>query len=98
MIDSHAHLTNPTVYEKIDTILENAQSAGIQSIINICTDRDSLEKGLELAKRCPWIYNTASTTPHDVEKEGEEFFPIVLEHAKKGDLKAIGETGLDYYY
>ncbi len=82
----------------IDKLLERAQVAGIQAIVNICTDLETLNFGLELAKKYPWIYNTASTTPHDVEKEGEEVFATIVEHARKGDLIAIGETGLDYHY
>jgi TatD DNase family protein len=42
--------------------------------------------------------NAAATTPHDVEKEGETFFPMVEEKARQGKLIAIGETGLDYHY
>lgn len=97
-IDSHAHLSNSTVYEKADEMLQRAQQADLAAIVNICTDKESLEKGLELAKRYPWVYNTASTTPHDVEKEGDEFFPLVEEAVRQGGLVAIGETGLDYHY
>ncbi len=96
--DSHAHLTSDSVYENVDEILAQAQEAGVTKIINICTDVVTLERGLELAKKYSWVYNTASTTPHDVDKEGEEVFPLVAKHARNGDLVAVGETGLDYYY
>jgi len=97
-IDSHAHLSSSQVWPDIEDILSRAKDTGIQSIINICTDKDTLEKGLELAKRFPWIFNTAATTPHDVEKEGELYFSTIAEHARNGSLVAVGETGLDYYY
>lgn len=97
-IDSHAHLTAESVFERSHEILENAQNAGVTTIVNICTDQKTLERGVTLSKQYPWVYNTASTTPHDVDSEGEEFFPIVERHAKNGDLVAIGETGLDYFY
>jgi len=97
-IDSHAHLTGADVFDDIDAILERAQIAGVDAILNICTDIASLEKGLELAKRVPWVYNVASTTPHDVEKEGEAVFITMAQAAKSGQLVAIGETGLDYHY
>ncbi len=96
--DSHAHLTSDGVYPEIDAILERAQSAGVKSIVNICTDIKTLERGLLLERNYPWIHNTASTTPHDVDKEGELFFPVVKREALAGNLVAIGETGLDYYY
>ena len=97
-VDSHAHLSSPQVYAEAATLLERARAAGIQTIVNICTNTDTLEKGLVLAKQYPWVYNTASTTPHDVEKEGDSVFPLIAEHARKGDLVAVGETGLDYHY
>jgi TatD DNase family protein len=96
--DSHAHLTSEAVYPQVEEILRRARSMGVEKIVNICTDEKSLERGLELAGRHPWIYNTAATTPHDVEKEGESFFPIVAARARAGELVAVGETGLDYHY
>lgn len=98
MIDSHAHLTAPSVFNNVDSILARARSAGVHHIVNICTDLPSLEKGLALSETHPWIYQAAATPPHDVEKEGEAVFDVIAEIAKKGLLKAVGETGLDYFY
>ncbi len=97
-VDTHAHLTSPSCLEQVDSMLESARKAGIEHIVNICTDVASLEAGLLLAKRYKWVYNVAATTPHDVDKEGESFFPIVEATARAGQLVALGETGLDYYY
>jgi TatD DNase family protein len=97
-IDSHAHLTSPSVFEQIESVLARAQQAGVQTIVNICTDPLSLERGLELSERYPLIHQVAATTPHDVEKEGEEVFAIIATSARRGQLKAVGETGLDYHY
>jgi len=96
MIDSHAHLTSPQILSTILEVVERAKKADVEKIINICTDQTSLEAGLKIAKEVPGIYNTAATTPHDVEEDGEHFFPLV--EAALGDLVAIGETGLDYFY
>lgn len=97
-IDSHAHLTAEGVFEDLEGILERAQQAGVKGICNICTDRLTLERGLLVAERYPWIYSVAATTPHDVEKLGEADFEWIASYARQGLLKAIGETGLDYYY
>ncbi len=95
-IDSHAHLTSERVIDHVEEMLQRAKDRKVVKIVNICTDEASLEKGLLLSKRHPWVYNAAATTPHDVEKEGESFFPLVEKHAE--DLVALGETGLDYFY
>jgi len=98
-IDSHAHLTcDEKTYSQIDDILERAFSTGVKRIVNICTTLESLERALTLRSQYPWIYNSAAITPHDVEILGDAAFPTIAEHAKKGHLVAIGETGLDYYY
>jgi len=97
-IDSHAHLTNTTLFDQAPALILRAQEAGVKAIVNICTDPLSLERGLLLSQTYPWIYQTAATTPHDVEREGEAVFDIMAKAAKEGKLVAIGETGLDYYY
>lgn len=98
LIDSHAHLCDKAFENEIDQILESAKNHSVGQIVNICTDLETLEKGIALARSYPWIHLAASTTPHDVEKEGEIVFEKIAESARKGLLKAIGETGLDYYY
>jgi TatD DNase family protein len=98
LFDSHAHLTGATLFPEVDAIAKRSQEAGITGILNICTDVLSMERGLELALRYPWIYQAAATTPHDVEKEGEEVFDIIAAKAREGLLHAVGETGLDYFY
>ncbi len=97
-IDSHAHLTSDELFPLVDEILSRAKLQKIEAIVNICTDTTSLERAASLKNKVPRLYHTAATTPHDVEKEGDLFFPYVEQAAKKGDIVALGETGLDYYY
>lgn len=98
LADSHAHLSSEMTWDQVEDLVLRAKDADVGPIINICTDEKSLMRGLELHERYPWIYNTGSTTPHDVDKEGDAVFPLMEKHAKAGDLVGIGETGLDYYY
>lgn len=95
LIDSHAHLTSLLHLEKI---LERAKESHVHQIVNICTDVLSLEAGLALEKRCPWIRNAGATPPQDLEKEGVSAFDSFAAAARTNRLVAIGETGLDYYY
>ncbi|MBA2367637.1 MAG: TatD family hydrolase [Candidatus Protochlamydia sp.] len=96
--DSHAHLTSNTLNEQVNAILERARLASIHAVINICTDILTLERGLKLSEKYPWVYQAAATTPHDVEKEGEAVFETIAACARSGSLIAVGETGLDYHY
>ncbi|MBS0604704.1 MAG: TatD family hydrolase [Verrucomicrobia bacterium] len=96
--DTHAHLTSEQILPLLGDVLQRAKQSGVAKIVNICTGKKSLEEGLVLHESHPWVYNAAATTPHDVEKEGEEFFPLVERAAASKKLVALGETGLDYFY
>lgn len=96
--DSHAHLSSDEVLPLIDGVMTRAKIAGVSKIVNICTNLATLREGLLLEERFPQIKNAGSTTPHDVDSEGEEAFPVFAEAARSGKLAAVGETGLDYYY
>lgn len=96
--DSHAHLTSPEVLPIVHEVIHRAHEGSVDKIVNICTDPVSLQEGLLLAKKEMGIANVGCTTPHDVEKEGDLYFPIFEEAARAKLLQAIGETGLDYYY
>ena len=98
MIDSHAHL-GAIIADELPHMLNRACLAGVSAIINIATNGETLLRGKEmLAVKEPSIFLAAATTPHDVEKEGDIFFPQVVQAATEKSLVAIGETGLDYYY
>ncbi len=97
-VDSHAHLSSEELSPLIEGIRQRATDVQIEAIINICTDLKTLERGIELKGGTPGIFLSAATTPHDVEKEGESFFPMVEKAIENKHLVAIGETGLDYYY
>ena len=96
--DSHAHLTLQDEYENIDEIVDRAKKANVTKIINVCTNRSSLEEGLRLSKKYDFIHNSAATTPHDVDYQEDVFFSFVDQMAKEKKIIAIGECGLDYFY
>lgn len=43
-IDSHAHLTVPTVVDHVEEVLQRAQQKQVKAIVNICIDGPSLER------------------------------------------------------
>ncbi len=97
-VDSHAHLTSDALFPQVEDLLERAKLAGLTHVINICTDIPTLERGLALHQKYPWLVNVASTTPHDVDTLGSSDFEQMKKAATDGLLVAIGETGLDYHY
>ena len=70
----------------------------LDTLINVCTDEVTLQRGLEVRKRFPWIHLAAAVHPHDAHGSAQAFFDLVSRHARMGDLVGVGETGLDYFY
>jgi TatD DNase family protein len=97
-IDSHAHLGDEELFPHSSELLKRALDAGIEAVVDICTDELTLQRGLILKEKHPEIFLAASSTPHDGGEEACKFFIEVEKAAKAKHLVAIGETGLDYYY
>ncbi len=98
LIDSHAHLGSSEIFPHIEEVLKRAKEARVAHILNICTDPDTLRKGMNLAQRFPWICNAGATTPQDAEQDGDRDFSFFAQAAQEGLLAAVGETGLDYHF
>jgi TatD DNase family protein len=98
IFDSHAHLSDVELLPAIDGVMARAKIASVSHILNICTNPSTLKEGFALEKKFPQIKNAGATTPHDVEKEGEECFSLFAEAARTKKLVAVGETGLEYFY
>lgn len=96
--DTHCHLSGEALHAEIASLMERAAQAGVSRVVNICTDGDSLRKGIEAAAFFANFYNAAATTPQDASGKRDPFFVEVEHAAKEKKLAAIGETGLDYYY
>ncbi len=98
LFDSHAHLSSEDMLHEIDGVLDRAKNSLVKKVVNIATDLVSLEEGVKLHEKYPWVFLAGATPPHDVEEKGEEELAFFETRAKQKKLVAIGETGLDYYY
>ena len=90
MMDSHAHLTSEEFPMDAESAIARASASGVVKIINVCTKRSELEKGLLLEQKHPGlIYNIACTTPHEAEKETETGFKFFEKMAIEKKIVAI---------
>lgn len=96
--DSHAHLSDVELFPHREAVVKRAFAAGVTRMVNICTNPQTLTDGFLLNEQFPEIVNAGATTPHDVEKEGEECFSVFENAARSGKLVAVGETGLEYFH
>ncbi len=98
MIETHAHLDSEKYDEDREEVIKRAFEGGIEKIINISSDRQSLEKVLSLTVRYEKIYGSLGIQPHSASEFSHEVIEEIRDKAKDKKIVAIGETGLDYHY
>lgn len=99
LIDSHAHIDDQKFNEDREAVLENAQAAGVEIIINPGADEASSYRAVEMSEKYPMVYATVGIHPHDAKDyEPQKHDVLLKEWAQKEKVVAIGEIGLDYHY
>jgi TatD DNase family protein len=109
LIDSHAHLDDPSFHSDLAEVIERAADAGVTRIISIGAGGGDSEKnkdGLGSARsivsiidRFPNVYATVGVHPHDAAKAIEfgNYYSTLKDLATHPKVVAIGEIGLDLF-
>lgn len=95
-IDSHCHLTFPELSQDLPGILARMQAAGVHGAMNICTNLDEFAQVLALAESQAHIVATVGVHP-DYQDAREPDVDTLVRLAMHPKVRAIGETGLDYF-
>lgn len=96
MIDSHCHLE---MFEsEIDSILERAKREGVDTVITISSDIESIEESVKLAEKYSSVFATVGLHPHEAKEYSRQIAHRIFELSKHPKVVAIGEIGLDYHY
>ncbi len=96
MIDSHTHLFLCEGPE--DEVVERALEAGVERMLNVGLDADSNALTVAAAERFEGVFATVGCHPTEAagfdDARAEEIARLATENGK---VRAIGETGIDYY-
>ncbi len=98
MIDSHAHLDFDDFNSDRDEVLARARAAGVLGVVNVGFDLTSSRNSLDLAREHEgFVFAAAGFHPHDAKNMDESAYEELKWLCAEWDIRAIGETGLDYY-
>lgn len=99
LIDTHAHLDSPKFDNDRAEVISRAQEAGIDTIVNIGFNRETIPSTIALAEQYPFIYAAVGWHPTDaVDMKLEEDLAWIEKLCCHPKVVAIGEIGLDYYW
>nr|WP_307874512.1 TatD family hydrolase [Frankia nepalensis] len=96
IIDSHCHL------DLMDTppaeAVEAARAVGIRRMITVGVDLPTSRWQAEIAARLPDVYAAVAIHPNEAARGvDEETFTQLAALARQPKVRAVGETGLDYF-
>ncbi len=97
LIDTHAHLCDPTFEPDLGEVLERARAVGVGAVVAVGEGLEDARRNLELADRFPDLVRPAAglfPTRLDLE-EAAEVEELMRRH--RGRWAAVGEVGLDYW-
>ncbi len=98
LVDSHCHLDFDSLQEDFAGVLARAESAGIETMVTICTKLSEFPQILALTRAAANIFCSVGVHPHEADEEGVDSADALIEAAANDRVVGIGETGLDYYY
>jgi len=99
--DSHCHLD--MIDLPVDVTLAQAAAAGITQVLTVGCDVESSRWAAECAAAFPAVYATVAIHPNETANaaagpaEREAVLAEIARLAKLPQVRAVGETGLDYY-
>lgn len=99
MIDSHCHLNFNAFKDDWRQVLARCFENDITSIINIGSNYKTSERAVNIAKEFKQSFAAIGLHPihvRDEKFEIEKYHKLIIEN--KNYIKAIGETGLDYFH
>lgn len=99
LIDTHAHLDSPKFDNDREEVISRALQSGIDTIINIGFNRETIPSTMALAEKYPFIYAVVGWHPTDaIDMKLEEDLAWIETLCSHPKVVAIGEIGLDYYW
>jgi TatD DNase family protein len=98
LIDIGANLTHESFRADFDAVLARARAHGVARIVVTGASAGGSRAALELARSHPGFLDaTAGVHPHHAHEYDDATDALMRELAAAPEVRAIGETGLDYY-
>jgi TatD DNase family protein len=98
LIDIGANLTHESFRHDFDAVLDRARAHGVIQMVVTGASHAGSDHALELARTHPGLlYATAGVHPHHAIDYSDVTDARLRELAHQPEVRAVGETGLDYH-
>ena len=100
-IDTHTHLDGEEFREDLPEVVKRAQEAGVSKVFVPAIDLPSVKTVMEVCRQYPgYAYPMIGLHPEEVKADWQQVLSEMkpLLDSSDGEVIAIGEVGLDYYW
>jgi TatD DNase family protein len=98
LVDSHCHLDFPDFAAEREAIIARARSAGVGTMLTICTRLDEFDGVRAIAEAHDEIWCSVGAHPHEAKDHATLAADDLIALAEHPKVVGIGETGLDFHY
>src|SRR6202045_123905 len=98
LVDSHCHLDFADFAEERGAVIERARTAGVGTMVTICTRLDEFPAVRAIAESDEDIWCSVGVHPHEAADYAELAAGDLAALAAHPRVIGIGETGLDFHY
>ncbi len=96
LFDSHCHLDDRAYDGDLDAVFHRMDEANVRALMIVGIHRKSAERAAALARTHPGCYASVGVHPHDVKNCTEAALEALTDLARRPEVRAWGETGLDF--
>lgn len=97
LFDSHCHLPDRGYSYNLKEVINRARDAGVKYLLTAGLNRADSKNSLKICHEYELIYCSVGVHPHDADKFSESDLTEFKNLSKDNKVRAIGETGLDFY-
>jgi TatD DNase family protein len=98
LFDTHAHINALQFEEDREEVIQRALAEGVENIVVVGFDNETIDGAMELAEKYPFIYAAVGWHPVDAIDMTEADLLRIEKLAAHPKVVAIGEMGLDYHW
>lgn len=97
-IDTHVHLNNKDLYNKIDEVILEAQNNGVNKMFVVGYDLESSKLAITIAEQYDFCYAIIGFHPTEIKYYNDEEYKWLEENLTHPKVVAIGECGYDFHW
>lgn len=98
LIDTHVHLNADQYDEDLEDVIERARNAGIEKMVVVGFDKDTIERTMKLIETYDDVYGVIGWHPVDAVDCTDDDLKWIEDLSSHEKIIGIGETGLDYHW